>query len=139
MDRSLLLDNDLHVQCGDWYRMNERFVYFYVRTNPAGMKFMKGLDGDASFDPSDLYHASVRAALLHAGLTDDDLDADDGFEKFAKHLEKMSIRKHDEVLISLLVNGLTFFVTCHEDSPLFSWFLVLGGKNGRSGDSLHWR
>jgi len=119
--------------------MNERFVYFYVRTNPAGMKFMKGLDSDASFDPSDLYHASVRAALLNAGLTDDDLDADDGFEKFAKHLEKMSIRKHDEVLISLLVNGLTFFVTCNEDSPLFSWFLVLGGKNGRSGDYLHWR
>jgi len=139
MDKSLLLSDDLHVECGDWYRMNERLVYFYVRINPAGMKFMKGLDGDASFDPADLYHASMRAALFHADLTDDDLKTYDGFEKFARHLDKMLIRKDGEVLISLLVNGLTFIVTCHEDSPLFSWFLVLGGKNGRAGDSLHWR
>jgi hypothetical protein len=146
MDRSLLLnDDDPHVECGEWYHIAEhhvpmlvkgevRFlhdhVYFYVCVNPAGLKLMMDIDGDALFHPTDIHHPGVRAALLNAGLTDDEVATVDGLRKFQRFLARRDIHTYDRRVVLFITEGMSCIVTCHEDSPLFSWFLVLGGTNG---------
>jgi hypothetical protein len=146
MDKSLLLnDDDPHVECGEWYHIAEhhvpmlvkgevRFlhdhVYFYVRVNPAGLKLMMDIDSDALFHPTEIQHLGLRAAIFNACLADDDLVTVAGLEKFRRFLAKRHIDTYDKYVMSFITEGMTCIVTCHEDSPLFSWFLVLGGTNG---------
>ncbi len=146
MDRSLLLyDDDPHVECGEWYHIAEhhvpmlvkgevRFlhdhVYFYVRVNPAGLKLMMDIDGDALFHPTETQSLGLRAAITNARLTDDDLVTVAGLEEFRWFLAKRPIHTYDKYVMSFITEGMSCIVTCHEDSPLFSWFLVLGGTNG---------
>jgi hypothetical protein len=94
------------------------------------MKVMMDIDKDALFHPTDIHHPGVRAALLIAGLTDDELATVDGLRKFQRFLARRDIHTYDRRVVSFITEGMSCIVTCHEDSPLFSWFLVLGGKNG---------
>ena len=144
MDRNLLSETDEpFIKCGDWHpsMVSDDHVWLYARLNAAGMRVIKQIDANAIFDSDYAYSTPVMGAMNNAGVVALDLKNPDGLEKLHRWIvkEESELERPSptysllpEELVNLMFFGYPYCISCHKDSPLLGWFIVLGGKEWMS-------
>jgi len=140
MDRNLLSETDEPwIECGDWHpsMVSDDHVWLYARLNAAGMRVIKQIDANAIFDSDYAYSTPVMGAMNNAGVVALDLKNPEGLEKLHRWIvkEESELERPSptysllpEELVKLMFFGYPYSISCHKDSPLLGWFIVLGGK-----------